>query len=60
MITPLFNLSDLPEDCRALTRRELVETSAEGERVRLYLGERFAGIGRMQGDTMKFDAMLLE
>ena len=44
----------------ALTRRELVETSAQGERVRLYLGERFAGIGRMQGDTMKFDAMLLE
>ena len=43
-----------------LTRRELMETSAEGKRVRLYLSDRFAGIGRMQGDTMKFDAMLLE
>ena len=44
----------------ALTRRELCEQSAEGVSVRLYLGEKFAGIGRMQGDTMKFDAMLLE
>ena len=44
----------------ALTRRELIEHSEEGVSVRLYLGERFAGIGRMQGDTMKFDAMLLE
>ena len=43
-----------------LTRRELLEESAQGESVRLYLGDRFAGIGRMQGDTMKFDAMLLE
>ena len=44
----------------ALTRRELLETSAQGERVRLYLGDRFAGIGHMQGEMMKFDAMLLE
>lgn len=44
----------------ALTRRELVGASGEGQPARLYLGERFAGIGRMHGDTMKFDAMLLE
>ena len=44
----------------ALTRRELVGASGEGQPARLYLGERFAGIGRMLGDTMKFDAMLLE
>lgn len=44
----------------ALTRRELSEASEEGVSVRLYLGDRFAGIGRMQGETMKFDAMLLE
>ena len=44
----------------ALTRKELCEVSGEGESVRLYLGEQFAGIGRMQGDAMKFDAMLLE
>ena len=43
-----------------LTRRELVGTSEEGQPARLYLGDRFAGIGRMHGDTMKFDAMLLE
>lgn len=44
----------------ALTRKELVQQSDEGVSVRLYLGDRFAGIGRMQGETMKFDAMLLE
>lgn len=44
----------------ALTRRELEQTSAQGESVRLYIGDRFAGIGRMRGETMKFDAMLLE
>ena len=44
----------------ALTRKELAQASEEGVPVRLYLGERFAGIGRMQGDAMKFDAMLLE
>ena len=44
----------------ALARHELCETSEEGMPVRLYLGERFAGVGRMRGDAMKFDAMLLE
>ena len=44
----------------ALTRRELTGSSGEGQPTRLYLGDRFAGIGRMHGDTMKFDAMLLE
>ncbi|MDO5299149.1 MAG: tRNA pseudouridine(55) synthase TruB [Clostridia bacterium] len=44
----------------ALTRRELSGTAAQGQPVRLYLNGRFAGIGRMQGDVMKFDAMLLE
>lgn len=44
----------------ALTPKELMETSEEGKPVRLYLGDRFAGIGRMLGDAMKFDAMLLE
>ena len=40
---------------------EALAEKMEGlSQVRLYLGERFAGIGRMQGDTMKFDAMLLE
>ena len=43
-----------------LTRRELAGESEEGKPVRLYLGDRFAGIGRMHGDAMKFDAMLLE
>lgn len=44
----------------ALTRKELMQQSEEGESVRLYLSEQFAGIGRMHGDMMKFDAMLLE
>jgi len=43
-----------------LTRREFRGECAEGQPVRLYLGGRFAGIGRMHGDRMKFDAMLLE
>ena len=43
-----------------LTQKELIGSSEEGKPARLYLGERFAGIGRMHGDTMKFDAMLLE
>lgn len=44
----------------ALTRGELMEPCAQGVSVRLYLGDRFAGIGRMHGEAMKFDAMLLE
>jgi len=44
----------------ALTRRELAGSAQEDEPVRLYLNDRFAGIGRMHGDVMKFDAMLLE
>lgn len=44
----------------ALTRRELMGAAAQGEPVRLYLNGRFAGIGRMRGDEMRFDAMLLE
>jgi tRNA U55 pseudouridine synthase TruB len=44
----------------ALTVRELSMETPEGEPVRLYLGERFAGIGRMQDEQMKFEAMLLK
>lgn len=43
-----------------LTKNELLGTAEEGVPVRLYLEEKFAGIGRMHGETMKFDAMLLE
>ncbi|MBP3655758.1 MAG: tRNA pseudouridine(55) synthase TruB [Clostridia bacterium] len=43
-----------------LERRELKGELTEGRRVRLYMGGRFAGIGHMEGDHMKFDAMLLE
>lgn len=32
----------------------------QGVSVRLYVGGRFAGIGRMNGEKLKFDAMLLE
>ncbi len=32
----------------------------EGAPARLYVSDRFAGIGRMRGGQMKFDAMLLE
>ena len=44
----------------ALTRRELMGSAEQGEPVRLYINGKFAGIGRMQGSVMKFDAMLLE
>jgi len=44
----------------ALTRKELCGDIPEGRPVRLYLNDRFAGMGRMHGDQMKFDAMLLE
>ena len=44
----------------ALNRRELRGEIPIGKSVRLYLGEQFAGIGRFDGDVMKFDAMLLE
>ena len=43
-----------------LTRRELRGDVPEDQPVRLYLGDCFAGIGRMRGDQMKFEAMLLE
>lgn len=43
-----------------LTRRELMREAPQGMPVRLYLCGHFAGIGRMNGDLMKFDAMLLE
>lgn len=43
-----------------LTSKELRGEVPEGRPVRLYLNDRFAGIGRMQGGQMKFDAMLLE
>lgn len=39
---------------------QLRSKPTQGESVRLYLGGRFAGIGRMRGETLKFDAMLLE
>lgn len=44
----------------ALKPRELIGEAKEGESVRLYLNGQFAGIGRMLGGEMKFDAMLLE
>ncbi len=44
----------------ALTKRELSGIPEEGKPVRLYLQDRFAGIGRMHDGVMKFDAMLLE
>lgn len=44
----------------ALTRRELRGEIPQGKPVRLYLGDQFAGIGRFDGEVMKFDAMLLE
>ena len=43
-----------------LERRELRGDLEEGRRVRLYLSDRFDGIGHMEGRMMKFDAMLLE
>ena len=43
-----------------LNRRELRGELPEGKPVRLYLDDRFAGIGRFDGRVIKFDAMLLE
>ena len=43
-----------------LTRRQLRGDAPEGKPARLYLNGQFAGIGRLRGDQMKFDAMLLE
>jgi len=43
--------------CAAQLRDGLPES---GKPVRLYVGEAFAGIGRRRGDTVAFEAMLLE
>ena len=43
-----------------LTKKELRGEAQEGRPVRLYLNDRFAGMGRMTDGKMKFDAMLLE
>ena len=43
-----------------LPRRQLCGDAPEGKPARLYLNGQFAGIGRLRGDQMKFDAMLLE
>ncbi|MBR4039781.1 MAG: tRNA pseudouridine(55) synthase TruB [Clostridia bacterium] len=44
----------------ALTKKELSVKEPGDAPVRLYLGDKFAGIGRMQDEHMKFEAMLLE
>ncbi len=44
----------------ALTRRELLGDVPTNVPVRLYVRDQFAGVGRFNGDTFKFDAMLLE
>lgn len=44
----------------ALTRKELHGEIPDDKPVRLYLNDRFAGIGRMRDEHMKFEAMLLE
>lgn len=44
----------------ALTRKELKGEIPEDRPVRLYLNDRFAGMGRLTDGKMKFDAMLLE
>ncbi len=44
----------------ALTRKELHGEIPDDKPVRLYLNDRFAGIGRMRDEYMKFEAMLLE
>lgn len=44
----------------ALTLKELRGEIPGEKPVRLYLNDQFAGIGRMHGGQMKFDAMLLE
>ena len=43
-----------------LTRRELVGEIQAGKPTRLYLNGQFCGLGRFDGDGLKFDAMLLE
>ena len=43
-----------------LKQRELIGEVPQDVPVRLYLGGRFAGIGRMHDGELKFDAMLLE
>ena len=43
-----------------LTRRELIGDIQPGQPTRLYLNGQFCGIGRFDGETLKFDAMLLE
>lgn len=43
-----------------LTRRELCSQPEQEAPTRIYVNNQFAGIGRMRGDTLKFDAMLLE
>ena len=43
----------------ALTRRELLGEFPQDAPVRLYLNDRFAGIGRWREGAMKFDIMLL-
>ena len=40
--------------------KELKGEIPEGRPVRLYLNDRFAGMGRLTDGKMKFDAMLLE
>ena len=44
----------------ALNRNEIRGEIPQGAPVRLYLRDQLAGIGRMNGDQFKFDAMLLE
>ena len=44
----------------ALNRREISGNPVQGEPVRLYLNAQFCGIGRMKGETLRFDAMLLD
>ena len=43
-----------------LTRRELIGDIQLGKPTRLYLNGQFCGIGRFEGEKLKFDAMLLE
>lgn len=43
-----------------LTRRELIGDIQPGKPTRLYLNGQFCGIGRFEGENLKFDAMLLK
>ena len=43
-----------------LTRRELIGDIQPDRPTRLYLNDQFCGIGRFEGEKLKFDAMLLE